>query len=198
LEGSFFLCLHAKIVEKLHLNYKLEDRKHLPMKCTYLLIFLLFSYHLNAQETKEQAKKIPTTRVDQKSMQEDSISTIFTIAEQMPMFRDSSCLKLTSRGEQKTCTDKKLIFFLLSNINYSDSLRQTGLAATVIISFVVETDGSLSNFQILRDNDNPTFAQECIRVTKLTVEKNGPWIPASQRGQAIPLRMKLPFRLNLR
>lgn len=167
------------------------------MKFIFLLSIFLSSYTINAQENKEVPKDISTIKVQPKSIQEDNNLTVFTIAEQMPMLRDSTCLELTDRSAQKTCADQKLLSFIFNNINIPDSLREIGLE-TVVISFVVEADGSLSNFRVLRDGNSPAFAQECIRVIQLTTEKNGPWIPARQRGQDIPLRMNLPFRLNLR
>jgi protein TonB len=167
------------------------------MKFLYLFSIILFYYPINAQKTKETPKDYPTIKVHPKPVQEDSLLTVFTIAEEMPMLRDANCLKLENRREQKTCADQKLLSFIYDNINFPDSLRKTGLE-TVVLSFIIEADGSLSNFRILRDGNSPAFAQECIRVIQLTTEKNGPWVPARQRGQAIPLRMNLPFRLNIR
>ena len=167
------------------------------MKFIFLLTIFLFSYTINAQETKEESKDIPTIKVQPKSEQEDNNLTVFTIVEQMPFFRDPTCLELTDRNAQKACADQKLLSFIFNNINVPDSLRDIGLEM-VVISFLVEADGSLSNFRVLRDGNSPAFAQECIRVTQLTTEINGPWVPARQRGQDVPLRMNLPFRLNLR
>lgn len=141
------------------------------MKSLFLLTVLLFSYSSNAQEIKEAPKDIPSIKVQPRAVQEDSLLTIFTVAEQMPMFQDTSCLNLSNRSEQKACADQKLLRFIYNNINCPDSLREIGLE-TVVISFLVETDGSLSNFRVLRDGNSPSFAQECIRVLQLTTKKN--------------------------
>lgn len=149
------------------------------MKLLLLLVTILSSSHLFAQENEH-----------------DDNAPIFIVAEQMPMFPDSSCLNLTSYREQKTCADQKLLSFIYSHLNYPSTLRDQGLEGTFVVSFVVETNGSLSNFEILRGNDPPIFAEECIRVLKLSVEKNGAWIPAQQRGTNVRLKINLPCRLN--
>lgn len=147
------------------------------MKFTFLLTILFFCSSLNAQK--------------------DSISTIRTVAEQMPMFRDTNCMKLTSFNEQKSCADQKLLSFIFSHANYPNTLKEMGIEASVIISFVVETNGSLRDFQILRGNNPPLFAQELIRVIKLTTEENGLWIPAMQSGRNVPFRIHLPCKIQL-
>jgi protein TonB len=147
------------------------------MKFTLLLISLLFYFSLNAQE--------------------DSTSTILTVAEQMPMFRDTACMKLTSFNEQKACADQKLLSFIYSHVNYPNALKEMGIEASVVISFVVEINGSLRDFQILRSNNPPLFAQELIRVIKLTTEENGLWIPAMQSGRSVPFRIHLPCKIQL-
>lgn len=178
------------------------------MKCIFLFILLLFSYHLNAQATEKQTKDIRTIRVHpvpksitQSSIAiepEDSIPIIPRTAQRMPMFSDTSCITLTSYIERKACADQKLLSFIYNKLNYPNSLRDAGLEAKVVISFIVNTDGSLQNFKILKGKDNPAFAEEFIRAIKLTTEENGPWIPAMQNGQNVPLKVHLPCRLCFR
>jgi protein TonB len=168
------------------------------MKFIFLFILLLSSYHIHAQKTKVEAKGITTKNVVPKPVQKNSLPTTFSFAEQMPMFRDTTCLNLPNRNEQKACADQKLLQFIYTHISCPNSIKEMGIEVTVIVSFIVDSDGSLRDFKILRGNDPPAFAQEFIRVIKLTTEKNGPWVPATQRGKAIPLRMHLPCKLNLR
>lgn len=169
------------------------------MKFTFLFFFLLLSsHHLPAQENKKDSKGIKTINVNSESRQKDTVPTIFTVAEQMPMFPDSTCMSLTSYQEQKTCADQKLLSFIFNHIRCPNSIKEIGIELTVIVSFIVDIDGSLRDFKILKGNNPPAFAQEFIRVIQLTTEKNGPWVPAMLRGQAVPLLIKLPLKLNLR
>lgn len=169
------------------------------MKLLCLLTIILSTSYLSAQN-----KDIPTISVHPKeAVEDDNIiivddnAPIFIVTEQMPMFSDSSCYKLNTYQEQKACADRKLLNFIYTHINYPSTLRDQGIEASVVVSFIVETDGSLSSFEVLKGNDPPIFAEEFIRVLKLTLEKNGPWIPAQQRGTNVRLKYNLPCRLNL-
>ena len=59
--------------------------------------------------------------------------------------------------------------------------------------FVVEKDGHLSNFEVLRTPDN-ILNEEAIRVLR----KTGPWIPAQNRGRSVRCNFCMPvvFRIK--
>ncbi len=61
----------------------------------------------------------------------------------------------------------------------------------VIVSFVVEKDGGLSNFKIEKDPGFGT-AEEVIRVLK----KSEKWIPAKQNGKPVRCMYRLPVALS--
>jgi len=64
---------------------------------------------------------------------------------------------------------------------------------TVVASFVIETDGTISDVKIIR-NVSPALDREVIRLLKLT---DGKWTPAVQNGKKIPIEVYLPFRFLL-
>ncbi|WP_375561691.1 energy transducer TonB [Bernardetia sp. OM2101] len=78
------------------------------------------------------------------------------------------------------------------NLDYPKSAKKLGEQGKVIVEFVVETDGSLSDFKVLQsvstDCDN-----EAIRVIKST----SPWIPAQKDGQAVKTRISMPLVFKL-
>jgi protein TonB len=59
-----------------------------------------------------------------------------------------------------------------------------------VLSFIVETDGTLSNIQIVRNLDTE-FDEECIRVVKAMPK----WIPGKQYGQAVRVKYNLPLTI---
>lgn len=83
--------------------------------------------------------------------------------------------------------------FLNDNLKYPAEARKAGKEGTVNISFVVNADGSLSDFEILKGVD-PQMDAEAMRV----VTSFPPWIPGKQNGKTIRQRFVLPikFRLN--
>ncbi len=68
-----------------------------------------------------------------------------------------------------------------------------GLKGTVIVSFVVEKDGSLTDFKIDKDIGYGT-GKEAIRVLK----KSPSWIPATQKGLPVRCLFSLPIVIRTR
>ena len=78
-------------------------------------------------------------------------------------------------------------------MHYPESAMADSVQGRVIVRFVVEKDGRLTNFEVVRTPDERLSA-EAIRVLKLTQ----PWVPAKNRGQDVRCYFVMPvqFRLN--
>lgn len=63
----------------------------------------------------------------------------------------------------------------------------------VMVSFVVEKDGSLTDISVLRDGGFPEVGIEAIRVLK----KLSPWNPAWQNGAEVRSQFTLPVTLQV-
>lgn len=87
----------------------------------------------------------------------------------------------------------KLMEFLSNNINYPAAAAKKKIQGRVIVSFIVETDGSLSNVTVPRSVD-PDLDKEAIRVVKSMPK----WNPGKQQGKPVRVKYMLPvtFRLN--
>lgn len=66
----------------------------------------------------------------------------------------------------------------------------TGLIGKVFVSFVVEVDGSLSDFKILKDLGRGT-GEEAIRVLKLSPL----WKPGVRKDRKVRVKYELPISL---
>lgn len=114
----------------------------------------------------------------------------FVVVEQMPRF--AGCEELTDREAAKACSEKQLFNFLKKNLNYPSIAREVGVQGTAVVRFIVETDGSISNAEILRDPGAGTGA-EALRV----VESMPLWQPGEQRGRKVRVQYNLPVRFKL-
>lgn len=83
--------------------------------------------------------------------------------------------------------------WLGSNINYPRPYQETGMEGKVVVRFVVEKDGSISNPQVVRSAAE-LFDKEAIRVIKAMPS----WKPGKQNGRAVRSYFTLPiaFKLN--
>ena len=84
--------------------------------------------------------------------------------------------------------------FIEENLVYPHILHNVGVEVRVVIGFVVEKDGSLTDFKIIRSSGPPVLAEEALRVAKLMPN----WIPAKIQGRAVSTQFQIPiiFRLN--
>lgn len=109
---------------------------------------------------------------------EASSSDIFLVVEDMPEFP----------GGQKAYNR-----FLLSNLKYPKQARDMGVEGNVYLSFVVDTDGTLSDFELLR-GIGAGCDEEALRVYM----ESPNWTPGKQRGVAVKTKMqaRVSFKLS--
>jgi TonB family protein len=82
--------------------------------------------------------------------------------------------------------------FLGKNIKYPVEMRQKNIQGRVIITFIVEKDGSLSNIQAVK---SPGYgsSEEAIRVMSLSPK----WEPGYQNGKAVRVAYTVPINFSL-
>ncbi|GAA5222051.1 energy transducer TonB [Membranihabitans marinus] len=118
---------------------------------------------------------------------------VFKIVEQMPMFPGCEDIDLLDR---KRCADTKMLDFLYNNLKYPSEAKDKNITGNAVISFVVETDGSLSTFKAIRD-PGAGLADEAIRVAKLMNNLDQNWTPGLQRGNKVRVQFLLPVKFSL-
>jgi TonB family protein len=88
--------------------------------------------------------------------------------------------------------DVALMKFLAKNINYPDDAKENNIQGIVVISFIVQTDGSISSIKLVQDI-GANCGQEAMRVVKDMPN----WIPGRVDGQPVNVRFTLPIRFRL-
>lgn len=103
---------------------------------------------------------------------------VFDVVEEMPSFP----------GGQGA-----LMSYLNSNTKYPVVAQENGVQGRVIISFVVERDGSISDVKVARSVD-PSLDREAQRVVKSMPR----WSPGKQNGSTVRVKYTVPvvFRLQ--
>jgi len=82
--------------------------------------------------------------------------------------------------------------YLSDNLKYPTQARRMGVEGSVIVVFVVNTDGSIQDVEVLRGIGGGCD-EEAVRV----VSGAPKWEPGKQRGRAVRTRMRLPIRFKL-
>ena len=77
--------------------------------------------------------------------------------------------------------------FFADNIVYPRVAREIGAEGRVMVSFIVEPDGKITNVKIERGRIQ-ALDEEAVRVTKMMP----PWKPGKQRGRAVRCQFTMP------
>jgi protein TonB len=104
--------------------------------------------------------------------------TIFIVTDEMPEFPGGEL------AMQK---------FLARNIEFPELARRNGVEGMVILSFIVNQNGDISNIQVLKNLGGGAEA-EAIRVLK----KMPQWKPGKNNGIPVNVRFTLPIRFSLK
>lgn len=122
-------------------------------------------------------------------------TTVYKAAEEMPRF--PGCEKLDTTIQVKAqCAQQSLLKFIYQNIQYPYFAREKGIEGTVVVSFVVEKDGSITNPKIVKDIGEGCGI-EALRVVSLMSEYNIRWAPGKNKKQAVRVAFTLPVRFKL-
>ena len=78
-----------------------------------------------------------------------------------------------------------LLQYLKENVQWPDT--ESCVQGRVIVSFIVETDGSLSDIKVVKSLDH-LFDNEALRVVKSMPK----WIPGTQNGQTVRVKYTIP------
>ncbi|MBR3492377.1 MAG: energy transducer TonB [Bacteroidales bacterium] len=102
---------------------------------------------------------------------------VYQIVEQMPEFPN---------GEEA------MMQYIAEQVKYPAEAKKTGACGRVFIGFIVESDGSLSDFKVLR-GIGYGCDEEALRVVKSMPK----WQPGMHRGKAVRVKYLVPVNFKL-
>lgn len=107
----------------------------------------------------------------------------FMIVEDMPSFQGAP------RGDPSLAKFRKWVF---DRIQYPPMARELGIQGTVTLSFIIETDGSLTSVEVLANPDR-LLTEEAVRV----VQTSPKWEPGRQRDEPVRVKFTLPVNFQM-
>ncbi len=117
------------------------------------------------------------------------VDKVFQVVEDAPLF--PGCEKV-KKAERKTCADSKLFEYLGKELEYPVIARENGISGAVILQFVVEKDGSITDVKVVRG-----IGGGCDEAATKVVENMPKWNPGKQRGRPVRVQFTLPVRFIL-
>ena len=105
------------------------------------------------------------------------VEKVFDVVEQMPSFPGGP---------------SGLMEWLSNNVKYPVVAQENGVQGRVVVSFVVERDGSITDVKVVRGVD-PSLDREASRVVRAMPR----WIPGKQNGSAVRVKYNVPVAFRL-
>ena len=104
---------------------------------------------------------------------------VFLVAETMPSFMDG--------------TIETFRAWVMQNVKFPQIALENNIHGRVVLSFVIDKDGRLTNVEVLQAPDR-SLAEEAVRV----LNKSPKWSPGKQRNQTVRVKFTLPvdFRVQ--
>lgn len=180
--------LQAPIVEEQIVEITRQDQKppETPRKVEVKVIADLIQVVTNDTkittevdftEFDEDVDVVQTVGVVEEEVVEDDQP--FLIAETMPSFQGGDLNTFRAWVQQ--------------NVKFPQIALENGIQGRVVLSFVIEKDGRLTNIQVLQTPDR-SLSEEAVRV----LSKSPKWSPGKQRNQVVRVKYTLPvdFRVQ--
>ena len=128
-------------------------------------------------EKKEAVTSASVSAVPVDSEGEVKTDVVFQVVEQMPEFPGGmgECMK-----------------WLQANMKYPKEAQDKGEQGRVIVQFIVEKDGSITEVKVAR-SVSPILDAEALRV----ISSMPKWKPGMQRGKVVKVKYTMPVMFNL-
>jgi TonB family protein len=133
---------------------------------------------INTKEYVKNGKKEVVDVAVKKSDEEVEPEGAFDVVEQMPEFPGGAA------GMMK---------FIAENVKYPEEAYSKGIEGRVLVQFIIEKDGSVTNVKVIK-KVNDAIDAEAVRVVKAMPK----WKPGKQNGREVRVKYTIPviFRLS--
>ena len=114
----------------------------------------------------------------QKTVVSKKNQKVFDVVEQMPEFPGGM---------------EALFKYMAENMKYPEDAKKQQVEGRVLVQFIVETDGSVSNTEVLM-RVFPSLDAEAVRV----INGMPKWIPGKQNGKVVRVKYTIPVSFRFK
>ena len=126
-------------------------------------------------EFAEDVEIVQQVAVEEENLEDDQP---FVKVEQMPSFMGGDLMTFRN--------------WVQSKVRFPQIAQENNISGRVLLMFVIERDGSLTNIQVLQTPDS-SLSDEAIRVLKTSPK----WTPGRQRNQSVRVKYTLPIDFRI-
>ena len=172
---------------------------------TFFLFFTFLIFSLSFGQTKKEKTTPKTTVVKEIPLEERSNIIKSDPDSDAALDVEPSPVAVTIRKEENTIYkpeeievqpefpggSAKLLSFISKNFEYSEDMKENELKGKVIVSFIIERNGNLTNLKVIRSIGYGTD-NEAMRV----VTKMPKWLPGEQNGKKVRCSYLIPITID--
>ena len=166
--------LNTQPFKSMKMKNKQASKRLIGFNCWLFAVFFFAAIAFAPARANAQ-RKVRNKYERPKRMKVDN--KVYNVCELMPCFKGG---------------DAALLQYLGKTARYPQSAQKIKKEGCVIVSFIVEKDGSLSDFKVERAVDAALDA-EALRVMKAMPN----WLPGQQDGRFVRVRYSVPLRFKL-
>ncbi|MBQ5836295.1 MAG: energy transducer TonB [Alistipes sp.] len=133
------------------------------------------STNVDFAEFAEDVEIVQQVAVEEETIEDDQP---FVKVEQMPSFMGGDLMTFRN--------------WVQSKVRFPQIAQENNISGRVLLMFVIERDGSLTNIQVLQTPDS-SLSDEAIRVLKTSPK----WTPGKQRNQSVRVKYTLPIDFRI-
>lgn len=177
---------HRDLPKRIKMMVNKKSKSKARWKYSSMLPLCLIAFIIVGKSKTVQAQStstpIPTTVAETPTEVDNTLlnakdTAVYTVVEQMPEFVGGL---------------SELLAYLKSNVAYPEEAVKKKAEGRVIISFVVNADGHISDVKVKRGVD-PILDEKAIEVVKAMPN----WIPGVQDGKKVAVQYTLPIMFRL-
>lgn len=179
------------------------------MRYLFVMLTFLIPSLLLCQDRQQIFKDVETVSSDAEE--------IFMVVEEMPRF--PGCEDSGDLISKSVCSKEKLLEYIYTNLKYPVEAKTNGIEGTVVIQFVVDDEGAVTNAKVVRDigagcgqaaldvvnsmtemtyDTITTFDESTYVETVNVITHRELWRPGYQRGKAVNVLYTLPINYKLK
>lgn len=166
---------------------RIASLKYLAGLPLMALLFLAFSPEQKTPESQNRVHPIYKSQITADSLPDGEI---FKVVEEMPRF--PGCEEVPDAEKQRLCSQKKMMEFIFKNLKYPKAAQEKGIEGMVVVKFIIEKDGSISDAEIVR-----SIGGGCDEEVLKLVYMMPNWTPGKQRGKDVRVQFNLPVKFKL-
>lgn len=142
--------------------------------------------------TKNAAREVVTATWEATPSTAPSDDTEVVVVDMETETNDSEAFDVVEKMPEYPGGIEAFMKFLTENIHYPEAASKAGIQGRVLVNFIVEKDGKISNIHVIQ-KVNDYLDAEAVRVVGAMPK----WTPGMQEGKAVRVKYTVPITFRL-